>query len=195
MISVDSIKNLDQFVSALRRDHNGYIENVGGVKATSHTGQSVTEVDIADVAYDFENIIRLLFIVFLVIGAILLVVLILLVINIISFSIANRKKEIGILSAIGSSNKDITSIFLLETLIISSISFLIVLALTFIFTWAFNSTLSSGYLLSILIPFMRVDIVTIVIMITAAFGLLLLAALIPIRKIIKLKPIDAIRNI
>lgn len=195
LISVDSIKNLDQFVSALRRDHNGYIENVGGVKATSHTGQSVTEVDIADVAYDFENIIRLLFIVFLVIGAILLVVLILLVINIISFSIANRKKEIGILSAIGSSNKDITSIFLLETLIISSISFLIVLALTFIFTWAFNSTLSSGYLLSILIPFMRVDIVTIVIMITAAFGLLLLAALIPIRKIIKLKPIDAIRNI
>ena len=195
LIFADSVKNLDEFVTTLRHDYNGYIENVGSVEATSHTGQSVNEVDIADMAYEFEQVIQLLSIVFLIIGAILLVVLVLLVINLISFSIANRKKEVGILSALGASNGDITSIFLFETLIISSISFVIILALTFIFEWAFNSILSGGYLLNMVFPFLRVDLVTVAIAVGASFGLLLLAALIPIRKIIKLKPIDAIRNV
>lgn len=195
LIFADSVKDLDEFVTTLRKSYNGFIDNAGSVDATSHTGQSVNEVDIANMAYEFEQIIRLMSIVFLVIGGVLLVVLVLLVINLISFSIASRKREVGILSALGASNGDITSIFLLETLIISAISFVIILALTFVFEWAFNCILSGGYLLDIVFPFLRVDLVTIAILVGSAFGLLLLAALIPIRKIIKLKPIDAIRNI
>ncbi len=194
LIQSKSVKNISSFVTTLRNDYQGYIDNAGSVKATSHTGQSEQNVNLANMAYEFEQIIRLLSIVFLVIGVILLIVLVLLVINLISFSIASRKKEVGILSALGASNGDITSIFLLETLIISAISFVILLALTFIFEWAFNSILSSAYLLNMVFPFLRVDLVTIAVLVGAAFVLLLLAALVPIRKIIKLKPIDAIRN-
>ena len=168
---------------------------MGTIETTSYTGQSTNEVDVANMIYEFEETIKLLSIVFAVICIILLIVLILLVINLISFSIANRKKEIGILSALGTSNKDITSIFLLETLIISAISFAILLVMVFVFAWAFNSILSRGYLLNIVFPFLRVDLITVATLIAMSFGLLLLAALIPIRKIIKLKPIDAIRNV
>lgn len=195
LVSTDSVKNLDEFVTALRKDYSGYIVSIGTVEATSHTGQSASKVDIANMAYEFEQTIKLLSIVFLAIGVILLVVLVLLVINLISFSVASRKKETGILSALGTSNKDITSIFLLETLIISAISFAIILVMVFVFAWAFNSILSRGYLLNIVLPFLRVDLITVATLIAMSFGLLLLAALIPIRKIIKLKPIDAIRNV
>lgn len=133
LIQSKSVNNISSFVTTLRNDYQGYIDNAGSVKAISHTGQSEQNVDLANMAYEFEQIIRLLSIVFLVIGVILLIVLVLLVINLISFSIASRKKEVGILSALGASNGDITSIFLLETLIISAISFVILLALTFIF--------------------------------------------------------------
>lgn len=194
LVQSKSVNNISSFVTTLRNDYQGYVENAGCVKATSHTGQSEQNVYLADMAYEFEQIIKLLSIVFLAIAVILLIVLVLLVINLISFSIASRKKEVGILSALGSSNRDITSIFLLETLIISAISFVILLALTFIFEWVFNSILSGAYLLNMVFPFLRVDVVTIAVLVGAAFGLLLLAALIPIRKIIKLKPIDAIRN-
>ncbi len=195
LVSADSVKNLNNFVTTLRKEYLGYIVSVGTIETTSYTGQSTNEVDVANMIYEFEETIKLLSIVFAVICIILLIVLILLVINLISFSIANRKKEIGILSALGTSNKDITSIFLLETLIISAISFAIILVMVFVFAWAFNSILSRGYLLNIVFPFLRVDLITVATLIAMSFGLLLLAALIPIRKIIKLKPIDAIRNV
>lgn len=194
-IQVSSVKDLNGFVTKLRRDHKAFIDDVGTVKATSHTGQSTTEVDIANMTYSFEEVIKLVSILFLVIGAILLLVLFLLVINLISFSITNRKKEVGILSALGASNKDITSIFLLETLIVSLISFVIILALLFVFELTFNRVLSRAYLLGFVFPFLRVDLVSFAVLIGLCFGLLIIAALIPIRKVIKLKPIDAIRNI
>lgn len=195
LVSVDSIKNLNDFVYTLRKDYLGYIYDVGTVEARSITGQSTTEVDIAEMTYEFEIIITLLSIVFSVVGAILLIVLVLLVINLISFSIANRKKEVGILSALGASNADITSIFLLETLIISAISFVLILALVFVFAFVFNSVFSKAYLLNFVYPFLRVDWLSITILIALCFGFVMLAALIPIRKIIRLKPIDAIRNV
>ena len=194
LVQVSSVKNLSKFVYTLRNVYQGYVHNAGSVAATTHTGQTSLDVDIAVTTYEFEVVIKLVSIVFLLIGAVLLIVLVLLVINLISFSIASRKKEVGILSALGASSGDITSIFLLETLIISAISFVVILALAFIFQWVFNRILSSAYLLNIVIPFLRVDIVTVATLTVSAFGLLLLAALIPIRKIIKLKPIDAIRN-
>lgn len=42
---------------------------------------------------------------------------------------------------------------------------------------------------------LRVDIVTLITLMVSSFGLLLSVALIPLRKIIKLKPIDAIKNL
>lgn len=80
-------------------------------------------------------------------------------------------------------------------MVISSISFVVILTLAIVFQYVFNKVLSSGYMLSIVFPFLQVNILTIATLVVTAFGLLLLTALLPVRKIIKLKPVDAIRNI
>lgn len=194
LIQTSSIKNISNFLVTLRRDYNSGISKIGIVGTTETTPQGTDFKELSPEVYNFEVLINRMWPIFITIGAILIVILILLVINLISFSIANRKKEVGILSAIGASNKDITSIFLLETLIIAVISFVIVLSLTFAAMQYLNVLYSARETFSIVFPFMRVDILTVTSLIAMSFGLLLLAALIPIRKIMKLKPIDAIRN-
>ena len=195
LIQVDSVQNLKKFVTTLRNDHEGFISNAGFINNVSPNGEILATSPISSLAYEFDQVLKVVSIVLLVIGAVLLLILILMFINLISFSIANRKKEIGILSALGTSNKDITSIFLLETMVISSISFVVILTLAIVFQYVFNKVLSSGYMLSIVFPFLQVNILTIATLVVTAFGLLLLTALLPVRKIIKLKPVDAIRNI
>lgn len=195
LIQVDSVQNLKKFVTTLRNDYEGFISNAGFINNVSPNGEILATSPISSLAYEFDQVLKVVSIVLLVIGAVLLLVLILMFINLISFSIANRKKEIGILSALGTSNKDITSIFLLETMVISSISFVVILTLAIVFQYVFNNVLSSGYMLSIVFPFLQVDILTVATLVVTAFGLLLLTALLPVRKIIKLKPVDAIRNI
>lgn len=190
LVQTKSVRGLSRFVNTLRRQHLGYVQNIG-VTESDNSGY----VDLAAMVYDFDNVISFVFTLFLAVGGVLAIVFVLLVINLISFSIASRKKEIGILSAIGTSNKDITSIFLLETAIIAAICFVLILALSFAAAFAFNVIWSSMERINITFPFVHVSVLTVTIMIAAAFGLPLLAALIPIRKIIKLKPIDAIREV
>lgn len=195
LIQTSSVKNLSSFATKLRRSYNGSISDAGRIDTTETNGHGEDFVDASVMAYGFEQTMMFVSFVFLAMGVILTIILILLVINLISLSIANRKKEIGILSAIGASNKDITSVFLLETSIISTISFVIVLVMAFVAVLIFNVIISKTELLTILFPFLRVDMLTVAILAVMSFGLLLVAAMIPIRVIVKLKPIDAIRNI
>ena len=82
--------------------------------------------------------------------------------------------------------------FLFETLVVAAISFVLTLILVFVMAAVLNALSSMGY--TVLLPFFRVDVFTVVVLAVASFGLLLLAAWIPTRKIANLKPIDAIRN-
>ena len=122
-------------------------------------------------------------------------ILILLVTNLISLSITGRKKEIGILSALGTSNKDIAKIFIIETLVIATITFVVVLIGSFVFAAVFNQYYSQKEKLILNIPYFNVDVLTVVTIAVASIGLPLLGALLPLRKISKFKPIDAIRNL
>ena len=147
----------------------------------------------AEFIYDTESVMSISAIICACICAILTVMLILLVINMISLSIAARKREIGILSALGTTNRDITNIFVFETLIIAAICFVITLILTFAIAAVINAAMCSTYIQSI--PMLQVGLLTVGVLAVASFGLLLLAAWIPVRKIAKMKPIDAIRNV
>lgn len=195
LIQTSSVKNITKFVTTLRRDSLMWIENAGYMDLTEPNGQGKYFESLSEIAYGFDDILKVLSIGFLVIGGLLTIVFVLLIINLISFSITNRKREIGILSAIGASNKDVNSIFLLETLIISGISFVITLALSFASISLINLVISKTYYLCGTFPFLSVDILAVITLAATAFALPLLATLIPLSKIIKLKPIDAIRNI
>lgn len=183
LVQVASIDNLEKFLLDFRQKHEGYILQAGEDESTNYS--------IA--IYSFEKELFIFKIIFLAIAVILSIILLLFVINLISFSIINRKKEIGILSALGTGNKDITKIFIIETMIISCITFVVNLIAIIIATFIFNKIFSNYFLLSV--PLLRVDIITIATLAVSAFGLLITAALIPIRKIMKLRPIDAIKNL
>ncbi|MDE7167535.1 MAG: FtsX-like permease family protein, partial [Clostridia bacterium] len=188
LVEVASIENLQKFLVDFRAQHNGYVTNAG-----VDTTVKYSFVNYANLIYGFERGISLFKIIFSTIAAVLSVILLLLVMNLISFSILNRKKEIGILSALGATNRDIIKIFLIEILFIAAVAFVVNLVAIIVATVVFNKTFCAAYTLGVTL--LRVDIVTVTTLIVSSFGLLLLAALIPLRKIIKLKPIDAIKNL
>ncbi|MDE6442311.1 MAG: ATP-binding cassette domain-containing protein [Clostridia bacterium] len=188
LVRVSSIKNLEKYLVDFRNKHDGDICYAGIEK--NHNGE-VTDYSWA--IYTFEHAILLFKIIFLSIAVLLSLILLLLVINLISFSILSRKREIGILSALGATNRDITKIFLIETLLISAVTFVFGIVSIFTATAVFNSLFSVDVTLTA--SLLIVNVFTIITLAVASFGLLLLAALIPIRKIIKLKPIDAIKNL
>ena len=182
LIRTKTINNLSRFLATLRKDYSGYVRNNGFSKPTAY----------AQYAYEFEDEITTFSQVFGIFCAIMTVVLVLVVINLISLSIMDRKKEIGILSALGTTSRDIAKIFTIETLVISVISFIVNLGALFAFTAFFNFEYSKIY--AFVLPFFRVDVIAVATLAVACFGLLLLAAWIPIRKVARIKPIDAIRN-
>ena len=183
IVRVSEIENVQRFLVDFRKEHEGYVCHIGADEST----------DYADFIYGFEEELSVFKLIFLAIAIILGIVLILLVVNLISFSIADRKKEIGILSALGARNKDIVKIFLSETALISVITF----AVNFVLI--VGGVLLSNYLftlhLLLRISLLQIDVFTFLTMILASFVLLLFAALLPLRRIIRLKPIDAIRNL
>lgn len=183
LVQVASIGDLQKFLVNFRENYEGYIAEAGSDESMNYSS----------FIYSFEQEMYLFKIIFLSIAVLLSVILLLLVINLISFSIVNRKKEIGILSALGATNRDITKIFLIETLIIAVVTFIVNLIAITVAAIEFNAAFSAKILLSV--PLLRVDFVTVITLVVASFGLLLLAALMPLRKIIKLKPIDAIKNL
>ena len=191
LVKTDSVANFSNFISTLNCKYDTQIVHAGRILYTDYKNGC----DIVDEAYGLVDSMRETMYMMIVICVIMVVVLVLLVINLISFNITNRKKEIGILSALGTSNKDITKIFILETLIIAAISFLITMILTFVMAAVMNVIVSHNHDLTLYVSVLRVDVITLAVLAASSFGLLLLAAWIPTRQIAKLKPIDAIRNL
>lgn len=141
---------------------------------------------------NFYNIIKTTAQVFLYIGIFFAVFATLLIMSFIGNSIAYKKKEIGILRALGATGHDVYRIFTWESLIIVAIIFVIASILVFGGSLAVNIILKSkvGLYLSLLSFGPR------------QLGLIggiclligLLASWLPTRKVSKMKPIDAIQE-
>ena len=216
LVKTDKITNLSSFFLKLANEYQVFVSSVGGVRLDVNEvtvggtninadnlinfgdvgifsdGLSIT-IDSVYIVEAFLELMQSFAVLTGVLCAALLLILLLMVINLISFSITARKKEIGILSALGASPRDVTRIFIFETLVISAISFVLTLILATVFALVFNSVFCGMFQYTL--PLFKVDIFTVLTLALTSFGLLLLAALIPIRKIAKLKPIDAIRHI
>jgi len=116
---------------------------------------------------------------------------IILLTNFIFTSVNYRKKDIGILRALGARKIDIIKIFSWESMILTLLSALISSILLFYTSKFLNNTILESSL--IISPFMP-TIQTVSFIIFAIFIISIIATIISINKISKLKPVDAIYN-
>ncbi len=116
----------------------------------------------------------------------------LMLMNFISTSINYKKREIGVLRALGARGSDVFGIFLNESMIIAVINFTLAAIATIAGCKIINSAIinSIGYSISLL----NVGIRQIILILAVSCGSAILASLLPTSKISKKKPIDAINN-
>ena len=141
---------------------------------------------------NLDEVFQVLRSVFVVIGVIFVIFASLLFSNFIATSISYKKREIGILRAIGSRSNDVFRIFFAESFIIAMINFLLSLTGTAVICGVINYLVRSeaGLLLTVLNVGIRQA--------ALLFGICLLvaaaASFLPVRRIAAKRPIDAIRD-
>lgn len=129
--------------------------------------------------------------VFLYVGIALAFFSMLLFYNFMSISINNKKREIGILRAVGAKRSDVFKIFYSEAFLISVINFFLS-AVAVVVTSVFvnNAIMKEGISFAIMSPNLSVFLLLFAISILTSF----VSALLPVTRIANKKPIDAIQN-
>ena len=112
--------------------------------------------------------------------------------NFIATSISYKKREIGILRAIGARGVDVFKIFFYESLVISLINFVFATAFTVVACHFINASIINDLQFSITL--LVFGIRQIILMLGVSFLVAMLASFLPVRKIAKKNPIDAINN-
>ncbi len=161
----------------------------------------VTDPD-TDILYTVENnlfdeveiasdVVEELSIVFLVIGLVLAVFSSLLLFNFISMSITNKKKEIGILRAVGARGTDVFKIFFSESGIIVGICTILAIIGTTVLTIVINNILrdSIGFDVTLFV----FGPVPILIMVAVALAVALISTFLPVYFAARKKPVESIR--
>ena len=130
--------------------------------------------------------------VFLYIGIGFAVFSSLLLMNFITLSISYKKREIGILRALGARSKDVFGIFFNESMLIAVINFVIALFATGGIVLYLNNYLRGEY--GLLITILNFGMRQVILMLLISIGIAFISSFLPVNKIARKKPIDAIRN-
>ena len=183
----NAIYSYDQIVFTLEGSKMSYANTI---KDLNNYGFSVLNIDgsasyQASDLYSFRSIA-------LIASAFMFLFCILIMFNYTSTNIKLRRKEIGILRATGARGRDIVKIFAIEEGLIAAIISIISLIIIGVASSMVNETLGNVDIGIQLIVFNFFRILLIVIVIMAFF---ILTNLIPVAKIAKMKPIEAIRKI
>ena len=128
--------------------------------------------------------------VFMWIGIVMAVFAALLLSNFISVSISHKKRDIGILRAVGARSFDVFKIFFSESFLIAIISIIISMIGCFVACSVLNQTMSnalSGVSLFVFGP------VSILILVGVAVVTAIVATFLPVYNAAKKKPVDSIR--
>lgn len=150
--------------------------------------KSSYSADVTDMARTVILLKRLAFYLFVVFALFTII----LMSNFIISSISYRKKEIGILRGLGARNRDVTKIFIWEGIFLATISFILTSILLVVVTHLLNWVIMSGTAL-LLTPFI-LTVRQFIVIFLMVFIIIAIASILPIRKISKMKPIDAILN-
>ena len=141
---------------------------------------------------DFGSTITSVASVFFYIGIGFAIFASLLLMSFIATSISYKRREIGILRAVGAKRADVFKIFYSEACIIALVNFLLSVICTFAFSFIMNLELANSGLITFAV--MNPNIVVVL----AIFGVALVAAFIssflPVIRLANKKPIDAIQN-
>lgn len=129
--------------------------------------------------------------VFLWAGIVMAVFAMLLMFNFISVSVSGKKKEIGILRALGARSSDVFKIFMTESAVIAVLCFLLATVTCVAVCPVINSQLAGaiGIELLVLGPW------SVLIMLAIAFATSFIATFIPVFAIARKRPVDSIRSL
>ncbi len=130
--------------------------------------------------------------VFLVVGIIFAVFASIMLMNFIATSIANKKREIGILRAVGARGTDVFRIFFHESLMIALVNWLISVVATGLVVTFINQMIRNKY--NLLVTILHFGIIQIAVMLLISMGVAFVASFLPIFRVSRKKPIEAIRK-
>ncbi len=116
----------------------------------------------------------------------------LLLMNFISTSISYKKREIGILRALGARSSDVFGIFFNESFVIAMINFVLATIATFVVSAVVSDVLIKK--LGIELVLLSTEIRQVLLIFGVSVFVAFLSSLLPVYKIAKKKPIDAINN-
>ncbi|MDW7650937.1 MAG: FtsX-like permease family protein [Bacillota bacterium] len=125
---------------------------------------------------------------FIVIALVLVLAACLGIINAFSANLESRKRQIGLLRAVGATRKQIRDVFGRETLILAVISIPLGLLLALLTVWGITEVMGPSYIF-------RPNVLIILAVAAAGVLCVMLAASIPLRKAAKIPPMQAIRDV
>lgn len=131
--------------------------------------------------------------IFLIVSIVCLVLAVLLMMNFIAVSITQKKREIGVLRAVGARSADVFWIFFVESMIIALINAVIAaVGAGLVVSLVLNPELSK--VLAISASYLNFGIRQIVIIVASSIAVATLASLGPVMSLARKKPIDTIRK-
>lgn len=116
----------------------------------------------------------------------------LMLMNFISTSISYKKREIGVLRAIGARSKDVFSIFFAESFIICMINFVLSVLGSVIVCNIINSSIVSE--LGVSLTLMMFGLPQVLLLLGVALGVAFISTFLPVYRFAKKNPIDSINN-
>ena len=141
---------------------------------------------------NFGDILNSISEVFLYVGIGFAVFASLLLMNFISTSISYKKREIGILRALGARGSDVFGIFFNESLVIAAINFVLATIATVVTCVILNNVIITRLGLDLVL--LSVGIRQIALMLGISILTAFISSFLPVLKIARKKPIDAINN-
>lgn len=193
----------NQFLSVSDREYTSVIIPISNEKSANSQLISFSDELINNTQYPLSDqvsinieyvshILKTLSSIMAYVGVGFLVFSILMFFNFVSISLSMRQKEIGILVALGANKKTIFTIFSVESLLIALVDSIIAMLLFSITTLALNTTLMNNY--GMMIKLINGSIRQYILIFVIAFGSTLISSFFPLRKLLKYKPVDIIKN-
>ena len=164
------------------------LENEQKINETDDTLYTVSSV----VTYQIdavEYVMSMLELIFLIVGVVMALLAMLLLFNFISVSISNKKKEIGILRAVGARGADVFKIFFSEAAIIGLVCYVLSVIACFILCTVMNNIVATMLPVTLFI----FGPLSWLVMLAIAVLTCLLATFLPVRSAAKRRPVESIR--
>ncbi len=163
-----------------------YFDGIKDEKGWTFLSNATTYIDFLDF------VIQLLLDIFLVAGIVIAFFAAFLMMNFIATSIVYKKREIGILRAVGARGLDVFGIFFNEAMIIAVINFAVATLFMSISVFSINTAIRAG--MPIAITLFAISAVPLILVLSVSILTAFVASFIPSFRISLKRPIDAIQN-